>query len=89
MSRPARSSIGQSDPRRLIPSGPTRWHTKRHARVCETGKVCHESYAQAFLHAERGMTLGRVDPGCHLTPYRCHHCQAWHVGNRKIVFPAD
>jgi hypothetical protein len=32
------------------------------------------------------MMAGRVDPGCHITPYLCDDCRRWHTRNRRIVF---
>lgn len=74
-------------------SRPTRRHfdVARLSRKCGTHKVGYQDKAQALEGAERGMLAGRVDPGCHLTPYRCGECGEWHVRNRRIVDlpPAD
>ncbi len=31
------------------------------------------------------MEQGKVDPGCHQTPFLCADCGRWHVANRVIV----
>lgn len=31
------------------------------------------------------MQHGRVNPGCHITPYQCDECREWHLANRVIV----
>lgn len=54
-------------------------------RACETQKVCFRTRAEALDAAERLMHLGRVTPGCHITPYECDRCGRWHVRNRVIV----
>ncbi len=53
--------------------------------TCETGKVSYATRDRALDGAERAMEAGRVDPGCHLTPYLCGDCGDWHVRNRRIV----
>lgn len=73
-------------PRRTTAIGATRWHTRRAVRTCATGKVCHESMAEARIAAERAMEAGEVDPGCHVEPFLCSSCHAYHTGNRRIVF---
>ncbi len=69
-------------------SRPTRQHidVARMIVKCETMKVGYETRAEALDGAESGMDAGKVDPGCHLTPYACELCGEWHVRNRRIVF---
>lgn len=72
-------------------STPTRQHRDPrlpHAR-CESRKVSYPDRADALDAAERLMDQGRVNPGCHLTPYRCPDCRRWHLFNRTIVFVDD
>jgi hypothetical protein len=50
------------------------------ARSCD-GKAAHANRDTAMAHVaflarERGAAFTR------LTPYRCKHCHAWHVGHR-------
>ena len=54
-------------------------------RRCESQKIGFGSYDSALDAAERMMDAGRVDPGCHITPYLCDRCSEWHVANRVIV----
>lgn len=75
-------------------SRPTRQHLNvavARAYACVTLKHGHPTRDEALDAAEKMMDAGRVDPGCHLTPYRCDDCGAWHIRNRRIVFlaPAD
>lgn len=69
-------------------STPTRksFDPKRMMSTCETGKATHATREDALDAAEHQMDQGRVDPGCHLTPYVCDTCEKWHVRNRRIVF---
>ena len=55
-------------------------------RRCESQKVCFDSRAEALDGAESAMEAGRVKPGCHLMPYLCERCAAWHLKNERIVF---
>jgi hypothetical protein len=53
--------------------------------VCETGKVPHESYADAVEAAKKiNATRASQDRGSlndqAWQPYRCHECGMWHVG---------
>lgn len=70
-------------------SSPTRQHLDlvRVTRRCESQKVCFLDYAEAHTAAERLMDLGKVLPGCHISPYECDRCSYWHVANKKVVFP--
>lgn len=54
-------------------------------RRCESLKVGYGSYDEALQAAELMMLEGRVDPGCHITPYACDRCPEYHVANRRIV----
>lgn len=54
-------------------------------RWCESWKVSYANREAALDGAERGMEVGAVSPGCHLTPYACEDCGRWHVANRRIV----
>ena len=65
-------------------SRPTRKH-RRDGPRCESYKISYPSYDAALDAAERLMRLGRANPGCHITPYDCDRCGAWHVFNRQIV----
>jgi hypothetical protein len=58
---------------------------RRVTRRCESQKVSYPTYEEALVGAEHMMDQGRVDPGCHITPYRCDRCGQWHVANRVIV----
>ena len=71
-------------------SHPTRLRlpVSRLAVTCESLKVSYITYDAAWDAAERAMDKGLVEPGCHLTPYRCEQCGTWHVRNRRIVWPA-
>lgn len=69
--RPTRAHI---DPRRL-------W------RRCVTQKVSYDTREAALQGAEEAMDAGKVEPGCHLTPYECADCGRWHLRNRQIVWP--
>lgn len=55
-------------------------------RKCESRKFCYPTKDEALDGAERLMELGRVNPGCHIMPYQCSICGAWHVANQRIVF---
>ena len=54
-------------------------------RRCLSLKVGYATYDEALLVAERMMADGRVDPGCHITPYACSFCDEWHVWNKQNV----
>ncbi len=58
---------------------------KRKARTCRLQKVGLPSYDAALQVAEVMMEQGKVNPGCHITPYLCDECEEWHVYNRVIV----
>lgn len=66
---------------------------ERNAARCESQKMAYDTCSVANDVAEVMMSLGKVEPGCHLTPYFCderwHNCRRWHIYNRKIVFPKD
>lgn len=57
------------------------------ARVtrCPSMKIGWATYALALDTAELMMLEGKVNPGCHITPYQCDECDEWHVANRVIV----
>ena len=59
------------------------------SRRCPSEKVSFPTYWLALEAAEMLMDMGRVDPGCHQTPYQCRDCGDWHVGNRRIYFRID
>ena len=52
---------------------------------CESRKVAYRTKARALDAAEKLMEAGRVEPGCHITPYECELCGEWHVYNRRVV----
>lgn len=79
----------QSGPGRLKTIGHTRHRVKRPHRVCPSGKDCFDSRDEAHTVAERLMDLGKVNRGCHVMPYRCVDCGAWHVGNQVVTFKSD
>lgn len=56
---------------------------------CASRKICYRNKAVALDAAELLMEAGRVDPGCHITPYLCADCGDWHVYNRRIVEVRD
>lgn len=60
----------------------------RNFRRCVSQKIGFPTYGAALDAAERLMLQGRVNPGCHITPYACESCGEWHVANRIIV-PMD
>ena len=53
---------------------------------CDSMKVGFPTYDAALTAAERLMELGRVKPGCHITPYECDRCGEWHVYNRIVIW---
>lgn len=55
-------------------------------RKCVSQKVGYATKDEALDAAERMMELGKVRPGCHITPYLCSDCAEWHVSNRVIVW---
>ena len=59
------------------------------ARRCESQKVGWLSRSAALDAADLMMAHGHVEPGCHITPYRCELCDQWHVFNRRIVDVQD
>jgi len=72
-------------------SRPTRQHLNvavERTRKCVTLKIGHPTRAEALDACEAMMDAGRVEPGCHLTPYACDDCGEWHIRNRRIVFLA-
>lgn len=71
-------------------SDPTRLHLRvdRLMRTCLSGKVGYATRSEALDGCERGMDAGAVSPGCHLMPYECAECGAWHVRNQRIVLLA-
>jgi hypothetical protein len=60
------------------------WERAR-THKCESRKFGYPTKAAALDGAELLMEKGRVDPGCHITPYLCDDCGDWHVYNRRIV----
>lgn len=69
-------------------SSPTRQRIKVAGsgfRRCESQKVGYATRDEALTVAERMMDMGKVNPGCHITPYLCGECGEWHVANRVIV----
>lgn len=70
-------------------SSPTRKHLDvehEYLQRCTTQKRGMPTKAAALDVAEQMMADGMVNPGCHITPYRCDVCHEWHVWNRQIVF---
>ena len=69
-------------------SSATRLHVRvdRLTRKCETMKIGYPTRDDALEACEGQMRAGRVDPGCHVMPYRCDQCGAWHTRNQRIVF---
>ena len=68
--------------KRIVPERERNYLSK-----CSSLKTGFPTKREALDHAEDLMELGRVKPGCHLTPYLCDECHDWHVYNRTIVFP--
>jgi len=69
-------------------SSPTRMRVyadRASSLKCLSRKVGYPTKPAALDAAERLMEQGRVDPGCHITPYLCDDCGDWHVYNRRIV----
>ena len=57
------------------------------ARKCAaTLKIGHPTREAALTACEAMMLAGRVEPGCHVMPYRCDDCGEWHTRNQRIVF---
>lgn len=54
-------------------------------RLCQSQKVGYRTRQEALDQAEQMMAADHVQPGCHITPYACQDCGAWHVANRRIV----
>ena len=54
-------------------------------RRCVTQKVAFGSAEEAWTASERMMEANRVKPGCHIVPYVCLTCGAWHLANKVIV----
>lgn len=79
------------DPRFVVQpvaSTPTRQHleiTKQYLQRCVTDKRGMPTKAAALDVAEQMMQDGKVNAGCHITPYLCNVCGEWHVYNRRIV----
>jgi hypothetical protein len=70
-------------------SYPTRHHMRgdQVARKCATTlKIGYADRAAALDACEATMRAGRVEPGCHVMPYRCDDCGEWHTRNQRIVF---
>lgn len=53
---------------------------------CTSFKLGYVSYEAARDAAEQAMELGDVKPGCHVMPYECDECTAWHIANKLIRF---
>lgn len=49
--------------------------------ACPSGKLAHSTRADAKRHALKH----RLSYGDHVRPYRCDHCQLWHVGHLPRV----
>lgn len=72
----------------MMASSATRKHldpAKEYLSHCTSLKIGYATRSQAFDAAELLMQEGRVNPGCHITPYECRDCGQWHVFNRPIV----
>ena len=50
-------------------------------------KTAYATRAEALDACEAQMDAGRAQPGCHIMPYRCDRCGAWHTRQQRIVFP--
>ncbi len=74
----------------MVASNPTRGHVRvdRLEYQCPTHKKGYPTRELALDGCEHAMDLGMVQPGCHLTPYKCPDCSGWHITNRRIVFVA-
>ena len=73
-------------------SSPTRQRVRLIAggfRRCESEKIGYATKEEALKAAELMMLAGKVQRGCHVTPYHCDRCPDWHVANRRIVFPQE
>jgi hypothetical protein len=55
-------------------------------RKCESLKIGYDTRAEALEACEAQMLADLVDPGCHIMPYACELCGAWHTRNQRIVF---
>jgi hypothetical protein len=77
----------------MMASKATRLHVRvdRLSRKCETLKIGYLTRAEALDACEAQMAADRVSPGCHIMPYQCASCGAWHTRNQRIVFsePSD
>ena len=49
-------------------------------------KIGYATRVAALDACESQMDAGRVEPGCHVMPYRCDVCGEWHTRNQRIVF---
>jgi hypothetical protein len=49
-------------------------------------KTAYATRAEALDACEAQMDAGRAQPGCHIMPYRCDRCGAWHTRQQRIVF---
>lgn len=58
-------------------------------RRCPSEKQEYGTYAAALDAAEMMMARGWVHAGCHIQPYTCTVCGAWHVANRRVRFRDD
>lgn len=76
----------------MMAAKPTRLRinvAKQYLQRCTTDKRGMPTKAEALDVAEQMMHEGRVNVGCHITPYLCATCGEWHVANRHIVFPKE
>jgi hypothetical protein len=70
-----------------VASRATRYHVRvdRLTRKCQTEKIGYATRAAALDACESQMNADKVEPGCHIMPYACDQCGAWHVRNQRIV----
>ncbi len=70
--------IGRYTRKRINPA-------KEYFSRCSSQKIGYRDKSEALDAAETMMEAGRVNPGCHITPYLCKECRQYHVWNRPIT----
>jgi len=59
------------------------------SQLCVSGKIQYVSREEAFAAVEPSMLAGMVKPCCHLKPYKCDLCTAWHLANTVVNFKPE
>ena len=52
---------------------------------CQTGKISYASNGDAMIALRRVKGRLKNDSGGSLVPFRCGHCDQWHLGRKNLA----